>query len=507
MKYSDIKWEDEEDVTTPSSPEENESFADMLATNEASASPRQSLRIGAQVNGVILSISEQSNSALVQLDPIHTAVIEGTDIRDESGELTHQIGDQVKAYIVSRRNGDILISTSLSHSNQGLQDIQLAQQNQVPVNGKVTGENKGGFEVTVFGKTCFCPISQIDTRFVEDKKTFIGQELQFLVEKVDGGGRNIVVSRAKLLKQEAEQKLEELESKLDSNPILEGTIKDIAEYGAFVDLGGIDGFLHISELSYSRVNKVRDFLDKGDKVRVKVLSIETVKGKRRIALSMKAVESDPWEEMGSSLKEGASYSGKVTRLESFGAFIEVLPGIEGLAHVSELSWEKRVLHPSEVVSVGDKVDVRVLSVDIHKQKISLSLKNVENDPWTAARGIIETNASIEGTVTSLKGFGAIIELTNGVTGLLPMGTLKTAYGESYRKHASPPKKITVLVKEIHDEERKILLTLPNIDQDEDAHSVFEEYKKKQKSQSTQVQKPQQGNFGALLAAKLAERDK
>ena len=445
----------------------------------------------------------------MELDPLHTAVIDKQELINEEGELTFQSGDKISAYVVSRQGGEILLSTSMSQSNQSLDDLKMAAQSQLPVKGKVTGENKGGFDVTIMGKNCFCPVSQIDTRFVQNKSEFIGKEYEFLVEKVAEGGRNIVVSRAKLLRMAAEEKIKALEERLDEDVILDGVVTELRDYGAFVDLGGLDGFLHVSEMSYSRIHKANEFLDKGDKVRVKIINIETKDGKKRIAVSMKAATEDPWVSAAEAYPEGSSFSGKVTKLESFGAFVEITPGIEGLIHVSEMSWEKRVHHPSEVLKVGDSVKVRVVKIDLQQKRLSLSLKDINEDPWVQFSSQFSAGQLTTGTVTNLKGFGAIVELIPGVTGMLPMQILKKAFGESFRKEASPPKQLEVTIKDIQDDDRKVLLGLPNLDDDEDQDASFREYlaRKDADKASTKDKAASQGTFGALLAAQLEKKNK
>ena len=339
---------------------------------------------------------------------------------------------------------------------------------------------------------------------MQSKAEYLGKEFRFLIEKVEEGGRNIVVSRAKLLRQEAQEKIAELEEKLDDELILDGTVSELRDYGAFVDIGGLDGFLHVSEMSYSRVNKASDFLTKGDNIRVKVLKVETVDNKKRISLSMKAAQDDPWATINEDFQEGASYKGRVNKIESFGAFVELGSGVEGLIHISEMSWEKRVHNPSDILSIGDHVNVRLLKIDASSKRISLSLKHVEDDPWNKAQDLLRVDQTLVAKVISLKGYGAILELSDGVTGLLPMGTLKKAFGESYRKEASPPKELTVLIKNVDLDEKKVLLSLPNIEDDEDNSQDYKEYIQKKEAEA-KSEPTAQGTFGALLAAKLKRK--
>ncbi len=508
MKYSDIQWEDEEtEATEKKSPkkEDETSFEDMLNQSDMD-SPRQNIRVGGKVEGHIVSLNPSSEHVLVEIDALHTGVIDKHQLLDEQGEIKYQAGDLISAYVISRQGGDISLSMTMSRSNQSLEDLQLARSNELPVKGKVTGENKGGFEVTILGKSCFCPVSQMDTRFVQNKADYMGQEYEFLIEKVEEGGRNIVVSRAKLLKKEAEARAAVLEAKLGQEDILlDGTVTELRDYGAFVDLGGIEGFLHVSEMSYSRVSRASDFLSKGDKVKVKVLSIETQNDKKRISLSMKAALDDPWNTVNDTFKESQSYQGKVRKLESFGAFVELSTGIEGLIHISEMSWEKRILHPSEVLSLGDMVNVRILSIDVNNKRISLSLKNIDDNPWVKAKDILVPGATVKGQVVSLKGNGAFVTLAPGITGFLPIGALKQAFGESFRKEASPPKEINVVVRNVEEQEKKILLSLPNIEDNSAEDEAFREYLNRRKKQAPS--KETTGSFGAILAAKLNQNKK
>ena len=495
MRYDEIKWEDEDTEVEEKKSSDEVSFEELLAAEGVEDS--LDLFVGMQVTGTIISIG---SNVLVELDAQHTGVLDLADIEEEDGSKKYLVGDKVTAYVANVAGSEVQLSTSLSSSQQSEQDFAMARENGLPLKGKVTGENKGGFDVTILGKKCFCPVSQIDSRFVENKAEYIGKEFNFLVTKYSEGGRNILVSRSALLKREAELKIAELEDKLSEDLILSGTIKEIKDFGAFVDLGGIDGFLHISEMSYSRINKASDFLEKGETVRVKVLSVEEVKGRKRISLSMKAAQDDPWANISETVKEGQSFKGKVMRLESFGAFVEILPGIEGLIHVSEMSWEKRVHHPSDILNPGDEVNVRVLDVNSATQRISLSLKDQNDDPWLKASNDFAAGKLVEGKVISLKDFGAIVELAPGVTGLLPKTTLKLAYGESFKKHASPPKMIEVKVENLNLSDKKVLLGLPGVEVEDSSENDFKDYQKAQ--QSKKKDDKATGTFGALLAAKL-----
>ena len=500
MKYNDIKWDDEDtgfdEQGGAKTGAAEEDFASLLAGENLD---RQSIRVGGQVTGTILSINQESGTVLVEVDLQHTGVMELPELINESGEQTHHTGDTITAFVVSRKGGDLELSNSLSRTQKGAEDLRLAYQNKLPVKGRVTGENPGGFDVLVMGKSAFCPVSQIDTRYVTAKAEYVGKEFNFLIEKFEQSGRNLVVSRAALLKIEAEKKIAEIEQKLDQDYILEGSVAELLDFGAIIDLGGLTGFLHISEMSFSRINRASDFLEKGEKVRVKVISVSEKDGKKRISLSMKAAQNDPWAEVANRYAVGQSYQGKVLKLENFGAFVELEPGIEGLIHISEMSWEKRVHQPSDVLSIGDKVSVRLLSMDLSTKRLSLSLKHVEEDPWIKAQAMLVSGNKFIGQVEQLKGFGAIVRLTDGVTGLVPLGTLKKKFGESYRKKSSPPKDLEVIIQDVNQEERKVLLSFEGVESepDESYKEFLSDAKTKDKAPSSN-----RGSFGDLLAAKL-----
>ncbi len=504
----DIVWEDEDtgfdEELKKKETSEKSDFEQLL--NEQGIDQTQ-IKVGQKISGTISVIPEHSDDVLVELSSRWSGIISKSELFDEENEPKYQAGETIEPFVISRKGSEIQLSFSLSLGTQNAKDLSSAYENGIPIKGKVTKENKGGFEISIRGKTAFCPISQIDSRYVEDKAQWLGQELEFLIEKYEND-KNIVVSRAKLIKARAAEKIKEIEANLNENLILKGKITEIRDYGAFVDLGGLEGFLHVSEISFSRVQQIRDYLQKGEEVTVKILKIEEDdRGKKRISLSIKAALDDPWTNAIDDYKEQESFSGKVVKIEKFGAFVELKPGIEGLIHISEMSWEKRIHHASDVVKVGDTVNVRLLSIDAVKQKISLSLKHVEDDPWQGLEEGLPIGSHLTAKVESLKGFGAILAIKPGITGLLPISTMKKVWGERYRKECSPPKEVNVTIAEINRNEKKILLSLPNIEEDEDGRENFEQYQAQQETQQKQPDKKNQGSFGDLLAAKMAEKNK
>ena len=296
--------------------------------------------------------------------------------------MTIQVGEEIEAKVISYEEGQLVLRRSLGHGKQAHAELQQAFELGLPVDGLVTAVNKGGLEVTVAGARAFCPISQVDTRHVEDAASYVGQRLQFRITRYESAGRgreNIVVSRRALLEEEQAVRAAETAKRLHVGAVLEGKVSTIKEYGAFVDIGGVEGMLHISEIGFTRVAHPKDVLSVGQSLTVQVLKIEKGADSRqrdKISLSLKSLEKDPWSDAGERFPEGHKLQGTVARVETFGAFVEIAPGIEGLVHVSEMGGGLRggAVQPRNRLRPGQKVEVRVLSVDRGKKRVSLSME-------------------------------------------------------------------------------------------------------------------------------------
>ena len=507
IRYDQINWEDESEGLATAKPEADtqEDFATLLESKGDMDQHR--FRPGEQITGKVIATSESSGDVLIDLGGHVTGILDHASATGDEGREAPKVGEEIRAYVITANDFEVRLSLSLSHSKQNGHDIYLAFRNQVPVRGKVEKENKGGFDVMVLGRRAFCPVSQIDLKFVTEKAAFIGKEFDFLVEKVEEGGRNVVVSRAAVLKREAENKIQEIEDRVANGDdvIFEGNVGEVRDYGAFVDLGPFEGFVHVSELSHIRV-RAHDFVSRGDRVRVKVIKIETVNGKRRVSLSMRGAAEDPWNSIQERLKVGGTTTGKVTRLDTFGAFVALVEGIEGLIHISEMSWSRKLRHPSEVLKVGDSVMVSIVSIDPTTRRIGLSLKAKDEDPWRGVASRLPVGTRTRGKVTSLKGFGALVALETELEAFLPISTLKKVWGESYRKQASPPREVDVVIASVDETARRILLTLPEAageSHEEDYRSYLAELAKK--DSEVQVPTKGMGTFGALLAKKLGAK--
>ncbi len=340
---------------------------------------------GTKVSGRILSIGEEA--VFVDLGAKSDGMVALGELTDDDGELTVAVGDTLEALVTGRDEASgCLVLRVRPGAGAGLgaggtavavEEIAQAHAHGIPVEGVVSEVVKGGVEVTVSGLRAFCPVSQLELRYVEDAAAYVGRRLTFVVHRFEASGRggrpNIVLSRRDLLEQEERQRKAEALARLSEGAVVRGTVTSVTSYGAFIDLGGVEGLLHVSEMAHGRVEDPAELVTAGDAIEVKVLKIEERDGDRRISLSRRALEEDPWKSVAERFPEGEIFSGRVVRLESYGAFVELAPGLEGLVHVSELAPGRRISHPREVVELGQDVAVRVLGVEADRRRISLAL--------------------------------------------------------------------------------------------------------------------------------------
>ena len=367
-------------MTSPNSGDED--FASLLAEfDDKQKAAGRGPKVGDTVKGRVISVGAES--VFVDLGGKAEGMLEITELTDKSGTVTVKVGDTIEARVVDLggRSGCILLRKVMGSARGAEAKTELLQAHdlQIPIEGLVTGVIKGGVEVQVAGTRGFCPAGQLDNRFVEDQSIFVGQRLTFRITRLEtgrGGQLNLVLSRRVLLAEEAEVRAAELRKRLEVGAVLPGTVTTIKEYGAFIDLGGIEGMLHISELGFQRVGHPSEVLSVGQPVQVQVTKIEKTgdaKRPEKISLSLKALEKDPWTEATSRYREGMRVRGRVVRLQPFGAFVELEPGIEGLVHISQLAADRRINNPREVVAVDQDVEVTIVGVEPDRRRISLSL--------------------------------------------------------------------------------------------------------------------------------------
>jgi len=385
-------------VPDPPDSSGREDFAAILARFEAEQAAAPSRGggarpgIGDKVRGQIVGFGE--DVAFVDLGAKSEGMISLDELRDEEGRLTVAVGEAVEGVVAAtdRDTGSLILRVRPGRSGAGGEaawaELRQAFEARIPVEGRVSGVNKGGFDVEVSGVRAFCPVSQIDLAYVENPADWVGRRLTFRITRFsEGRGRrpDVVLSRRELLAEEAAARAAEALARLAVGQVVKGTVTSLTGYGAFVDLGGIEGLLHVSEISHSRIADPAEVLAVGQPVEVEVLKIEPAKergGHDRISLSLRSLEPDPWRHAAERYPEGMVLPGKVVRLEPYGAFVEIAPGLDGLVHVSELATDRRVDHPRQVVEVGQEVTVRVLAVDPEKHRISLTM----SEPGSEERG-------------------------------------------------------------------------------------------------------------------------
>jgi small subunit ribosomal protein S1 len=334
----------------------------------------------------------------------------------------------------------------------------------LPLEGKVAEVVNGGFRVLIKGKLAFCPISQMDTKRIETPDEYLGRKLEFRITKFEEGGRNIVVSRRKLLDEQAADSAGSFASEKKAGDIVRGRVARLEKFGAFIELApGIDGLAHISELAWSRVNDPAEVLTVGQEVSAKILKIETAPDPRggasrmRVSLSIKQAGAEPWDNLPGELRAGQVVPGKVTRLAKFGAFVELTPGIEGLVPLSEMSYTQRVMSADEIVKEGEQILVMIKDVNPETKRVGLSIKDAGSDPWALVAQKFPVGGIFQGKVTRREGYGLFVQLEDGITGLLP----KTKASEEFPfDKVKINDLITVQVAEIRREERRISLQPP-----------------------------------------------
>jgi small subunit ribosomal protein S1 len=347
--------------------DKDEDFAAMLAEFEGDKGAKKTKRprAGDMISGKIISIGQ--TSVFVDVGGKAEGQLDRSQVSDPEGKVLVKVGDTIEARVVGDEGGVLSLRVKLGRGPEARAELQQAAELGIPVEGLVTEVVKGGVSVDVAGVRGFCPASQIDARFVDDLAVYVGQRLAFRITRYEP--RNLVLSRRALVEEEKQKLAVETRKKLEPGAVLRGKVVSFKPFGAFVDLGGIEGMLHISELGHQRVERPEDVLRVGQELDVAVLKIEG----DRISLSLKALAADPWRDATANLTEGQRVKGTITRLQPFGAFVEIAPAVEGLVHISELGANRRINHPKEVVAVGQEVEAVVLSIDHDKRRLSLSM--------------------------------------------------------------------------------------------------------------------------------------
>ena len=389
--------------------EHSQEMADLYAQS------LQEIAEGEIVKGTVLEI--RNEMVLIDIGYKSEGAIPIKEFQSPSGELTVKVGDVVDVYLEQKEDNDglVVLSREKAEKTKVWDDIRLAYEQGEAISGMILGRTKGGLTVDI-GVRAFLPGSQVDLRPVRDLDRLIGKSFPMKVIKLNQRRGNIVLSRRELLEEERRGLKDKTLQSLEEGKIIRGKVKNITEYGAFIDLGGLDGLLHITDMSWGRVGHPSELFTVGDEIEVVVLKFD--RAAERVSLGHKQRLKDPWEDVEQRFPVGSRIHGKVVSLTDYGAFVELAEGIEGLVHISEMSWTQRVKHPSKIVSVGDSIEIMVLDVDKVNKRISLGLRQIEPNPWLSIEESYPVGTRVEGTVRNLTDFGAFVELDEGIDGLI-----------------------------------------------------------------------------------------
>ncbi len=474
-----------EDITDDG---EEENFAELFESYNKGMN--EEIQVGDKIQGEIIEIG--MDSVFINTGTKIDGVVEKNELVDENGDCNLAKGDILDLYVVSSNESEIRLSKALSGAS-GHHMLYDAFENKIPVEGKVSATCKGGFHVEIMKKQAFCPLSQMDLKYIKDPEQYVGSTFQFIIKRIEGKGKNIIVSRRDFIELDQKDARNQFLKDLAVGKILNGCVTKLMDFGAFIELfPGIEGMAHISELSWSRTNKPDEVLKEDENVKVKVIGIEhSDSGKNpKIALSVKQVEGDPWESVFEKIKEGDIIKGKVTRCMDFGAFVEIAPGAEGLVHISEMSYTKRVLKSENVVNPGDLISVMIKEIDPEKKRISLSIKDAEGDPWVEASEKYMPGKTFIGIVEKKEKFGLFVSLEPGVTGLLHQSKISKSFDAAKIEKLKPGNKISVTIEDINPRDRRIAL----IPSDSSDHEDWKGYTEESKSPA--------GSFGEKLQKAL-----
>jgi small subunit ribosomal protein S1 len=374
----------------------------------------QSVQLGEIVIGKVV----QMNNDVVMVDVgwKTEGYIPARELKDSEGNISLAVGDEVEV-LVDRRDseGNLVLSRDKAVKIKIWDDVKNACEHNIPIRGTIVERVKGGLSVDI-GIPTFLPGSQVDIRPVRDLDKYVGQTLMFNVLKYDRKRNNVVLSRRSILEQERiSAKKQTLES-IEEGKVLEGVIKNITDYGLFIDLGGIDGLLHVTDISWGRITRPSDTFSKGDKIKVKVLSFD--REKERVSLGLKQMTDNPWENIAEKYPVGSIVEGKVVNLTDYGVFVELEPGVEGLVHITEMFWTREIKHPSKVLTVGENVKVMVLDVNSEAKRISLGLKQTTENPWEALKQKYPEGSIVKGVIRNITNFGFFVGIEEGIDGLV-----------------------------------------------------------------------------------------
>lgn len=438
----------------------SESFAELFEESLQSVE----MEPGAIVTGTVVDIDDDWVTVYAGLKS--EGVIPRSQFLDEKGDFSLEIGSQVKVAMeaVDDGFGETRMSREKARRAEVWMVLEDAFENTKKVPGFLQGKVKGGFTVDMDGIRAFLPGSLVDMRPVRDVAHLEGKELEFKVIKLDQRRNNVVVSRRAVLEEENSAEREELLASLQEGMDLKGIVKNLTDYGAFVDLGGVDGLLHITDMAWRRIKHPSEIVSVGDEINVRVLKFD--RERQRVSLGLKQLGEDPWVNIKGRYPENAVVKGRVTNLTDYGCFVEIEEGVEGLVHVSEMDWTNKNIHPSKVVQVGDEIDVMILDIDEERRRISLGIKQTQKNPWDLFASNFTKGDKISGTIKSITDFGIFIGLDGGIDGLVHLSDIAwNEPGEQAVRNFSKGDEVTTVVLSIDPDRERISLGIKQLEED------------------------------------------
>ena len=437
-----------------------ESFAQLFEESLKTIETRP----GSIVRGVVVSIDK--DVVLVDAGLKSESAIPAEQFKNAAGELEIQVGDEVDVALdaVEDGFGETLLSREKAKRHEAWITLEKAYEEAETVVGVINGKVKGGFTVELNGIRAFLPGSLVDVRPVRDTLHLEGKELEFKVIKLDQKRNNVVVSRRAVIESENSAERDQLLENLQEGMEVKGIVKNLTDYGAFVDLGGVDGLLHITDMAWKRVKHPSEIVNVGDEITVKVLKFD--RERTRVSLGLKQLGEDPWVAIAKRYPEGTKLTGRVTNLTDYGCFVEIEEGVEGLVHVSEMDWTNKNIHPSKVVNVGDVVEVMVLDIDEERRRISLGLKQCKNNPWQQFAETHNKGDRVEGKIKSITDFGIFIGLDGGIDGLVHLSDISwNVAGEEAVREYKKGDEIAAVVLQVDAERERISLGVKQLAED------------------------------------------
>ena len=438
-----------------------ESFAELF---EASQTDLAKLKPGAIVTGTVVQV--RTDVVVINAGLKSEGIVPIEQFRNDDGEIDVAEGDTVKVALDALENGfgETVLSREKAKRAMVWDELEEAMENDETVTGKISGKVKGGFTVDIKDVRAFLPGSLVDVRPVRDPAYLEGKDLEFKLIKLDRRRNNVVVSRRAVVESEHSEEREALMEKLVEGAVLPGVVKNLTDYGAFVDLGGIDGLLHITDMAWKRVRHPSEVVEVGQELEVRVLKYD--RERNRVSLGLKQLGEDPWDNISRRYPSNTRVFGKVSNVTDYGAFVEIEPGVEGLVHVSEMDWTNKNVNPAKVCQVGDDVEVMVLDVDEERRRISLGMKQVTSNPWETFAAIHKKGDKVEGQIKSITDFGVFIGLDGGIDGLVHLSDMSwNTDGEDLARELKKGDTLQAVVLAVDPERERISLGVKQMEQD------------------------------------------